>query len=180
MLTDYDVLSSSPELFDQQYYLNQFLESYLHESKQNIDIIDHFCSQGWRQGLSPSKLFNVNAYISSHPGLKESGAVNPLRHWLDSGAKFNDLGISQNDFLESTADQVIKKPLCPFIINKNPPRIAVVFHVFYADQLNKCIDALAKIPSPFDIYVSTSLKLRTIIKSALGDLENLGQRLAIT
>ena len=99
-----------------------------------------------------------------------------MRHWLDSGAKFSDLGISQNDFLESTADQVIKKPLCPFIINKNPPRISVVFHVFYADQLNKCIDALAKIPSPFDIYVSTTLKLRTIIKSALGDLENLGQQ----
>lgn len=166
-----------PKLFNHKYYLQQL--SALNQHWPNLkdsDLINHYCSAGWKAGLNPSKLFNTNAYLKAHPEFKKSGSINPLEHWLRSGSNFEDLGMSQNDFLESTADQVIRRRPGILETHNRCLRVAVVLHVFYADQLASCIDALAKIPSRFDIYVSTTYQLRNIVKANLTKLNNLRQQ----
>ena len=176
-LTDYEIISKLPELFDEHYYRSQLQTHGSNKPVKADDIIDHFCTQGWRQGLSPSKLFNTKAYLKAHPSIKKSDTANPIRHWLEQGGKFSDLGISQDEFLSSTADQLIIQSTNPTKPSKATCRVAVVLHAFYADQLDRCVDALMHIPTHFDLYISTTTKLRCAVDNTTSKLNNLKQKI---
>ena len=175
-LTDYEIIAKLPELFDEHYYRSQLQTHGSNKPVKADDIIDHFCTQGWRQGLSPSKLFNTKAYLKAHPSIKKSDTANPIRHWLEQGGKFSDLGISQDEFLSSTADQLIIQSTNPTKPSKATCRVAVVLHAFYADQLDRCVDALMQIPAHFDLYISTTTKLRCAVDNITSKLNNLKQK----
>ena len=176
MNADREFLSSFPELFDLNFYRGQ-LHPFDRKNVCNIDtVINHFCAAGWRQGVSPSQLFCVHSYKSLHPADCEKASFNPVRHWIESGARFCDLGFTQADFVQRVADQVIKKPvLTPELLNKSPS-VAVVLHAFHKDQLKLCVEALSSIPSFFDIYVSTTSELREDVITLLGALEYLSEK----
>ncbi len=64
------------DLFDSEWY----------SEKYSIDggalnAIEHYCSEGWRKGYSPSAAFSGERYMQAYPEVKD----NPLVHWLRYG-----------------------------------------------------------------------------------------------
>lgn len=47
----------------------------------DADPLDHFLTEGWREGSDPSRDFSVSAYLKAHGDVSESGA-NPFFHYL--------------------------------------------------------------------------------------------------
>ncbi len=68
-------------LFDTDYYLaeNPDLKAAL-----LMDPLDHFIRFGWKEGRSPSILFDTKSYLEVYPDVKSAG-MNPLIHYLRSG-----------------------------------------------------------------------------------------------
>ena len=175
MQSNCEFLVDHSELFDIDFYCSQ-----LHQAEQKnlcnvFDVVGHFCDIGWRQGVSPSELFCVHSYISHHQVDCEEASFNPLRHWIESGSRFCDLGFTQADFLKRVADHVIERPLSPPELLNDAPTVAVVLHAFHKDQCRLCITALSNLPHCFDLYVSTTAELRDDLSSLLGSLDNLGK-----
>jgi len=72
------VLSSG--LFDKKYYEEQRDEVFSTEMEAAKD----FCQSGWKNKLSPSKLFNTGFYLSCNSDIRES-LINPLLHFIWQG-----------------------------------------------------------------------------------------------
>jgi GT2 family glycosyltransferase len=66
--------------FSKKYYLDMHKDIAL----QSIDPAVHFCQYGWREGRSPSKLFDVKYFDRNFPRSRNS-QVNPVIDFLDSG-----------------------------------------------------------------------------------------------
>lgn len=67
-------------LFDKEYYENRSgvrLES--------VELaLQHYISQGWLLGLSPSEKFSTSGYLNAYPDVARSG-INPLEHYIRHG-----------------------------------------------------------------------------------------------
>lgn len=70
-------LLNESELFNEQYYLKN--NSDVKATK--LSAVEHFLSQGWKEGKNPSKLFNTSSYLLIHPELVEH-QINPLLHFI--------------------------------------------------------------------------------------------------
>ncbi|MBI2720079.1 MAG: glycoside hydrolase family 99-like domain-containing protein [Rhizobiales bacterium] len=70
-------------LFDARYYAaaNKDLAA-LSDDK----LLDHYYFNGWREGRSPSFVFDTKWYLDES-GLTSTGAVNPLVHYIEEGAR---------------------------------------------------------------------------------------------
>ena len=66
--------------FDESYYLsiNDDVE------KAGVDPLEHYCTNGWREGRNPSSFFSTNFYLASNPDVAEAG-INPFWHYIVSG-----------------------------------------------------------------------------------------------
>lgn len=66
--------------FDAVYYL----ASHPVMLNSGIDPLDHFLTQGWREGRDPSPLFNVRYYLATNGDIAGK-STNPFLHYLDAG-----------------------------------------------------------------------------------------------
>jgi len=64
-------------LFEAAYYLRQCPSA-------GGDLLDHYCSTGWRNGLDPSPLFSTAGYLAAYPDVAREG-INPLIHYVRNG-----------------------------------------------------------------------------------------------
>src|ERR1043165_1561136 len=67
--------------FDAEYYL----EAYSDVATAGVDPMDHYLTQGWREGRNPAATFDTTYYLESNPDVRDSG-VCPLIHYVNSGA----------------------------------------------------------------------------------------------
>ncbi len=68
--------------FDADYYL----EANPDVAASGAEPLEHFLSQGWREGRDPGERFSVNAYIDRYPDVGHAG-LNPLVHYLSFGLR---------------------------------------------------------------------------------------------
>lgn len=52
--------------------------------ENNIDLLDHYITKGWKLGIDPNPLFSVKSYLDENPDVKEKG-IEPFYHWLSTG-----------------------------------------------------------------------------------------------
>ncbi len=80
-LSNYQLIASS-KYFDCKWYR----ETYLSNVKGEIDSVRHYLDIGWREGNSPSSLFNGEDYFDANPDVRRA-KINPLLHYLKHGLK---------------------------------------------------------------------------------------------
>jgi len=78
---DYKTIKKSG-LFNEQYYL----ETYPDTRRLDIDILDHFIKNGWKERQNPSQSFDTNFYLETYNDVKNA-EVNPLVHFVRYGQK---------------------------------------------------------------------------------------------
>lgn len=67
-------------LFDEKYYLLNNPDVRI----ADIDPLNHFMTNGWKEGRNPSTQFNLSFYLMRNPDVRESG-TNPLLHYIRYG-----------------------------------------------------------------------------------------------
>lgn len=55
-------------------------------SRQMVNPIYHYCSEGWLQGANPSPDFDTQFYLQENPDIRDSG-MNPFVHYIVAGAE---------------------------------------------------------------------------------------------
>lgn len=76
---EYDAVADSG-FFDAAYY--RLHNPSLWFSKQNL--LEHYLTTGWLNGINPSKMFDGNKYLYMYPDVAKAG-VNPLIHFITHG-----------------------------------------------------------------------------------------------
>ena len=66
--------------FDASYYLAANPDV----AAAKVDPLDHFMSNGWREGRNPNLSFSVSHYLDFYPDVAEAG-INPFLHYLMAG-----------------------------------------------------------------------------------------------
>lgn len=66
--------------FDATYYLAANPDV----AAAKVDPLDHFMSNGWREGRNPNLSFSVSHYLDFYPDVAEAG-INPFLHYLMAG-----------------------------------------------------------------------------------------------
>jgi len=51
-----------------------------------VDPLQHYLSNGWKEGRNPNAYFNTNWYLNQNPDIRAAG-LNPLQHYEDNGWK---------------------------------------------------------------------------------------------
>lgn len=74
----FDPVEGLDTLFDPAHYASQI------EGSAPPDLLAHYISEGWRQGLDPHPLFQTSLYLANNPDVAASG-MNPLLHYLKHG-----------------------------------------------------------------------------------------------
>ena len=64
-------------LFDPFYYLKENMDV----RQADIDPLEHFIDQGWKERRNPSEFFDTKYYLDNNSDIAESG-INPLVHFL--------------------------------------------------------------------------------------------------
>lgn len=73
--------------FDEDYYLSKYPEIV----KVDIDPLEYYMTQGWREGHNPSSEFDTVAYLLAYSDVRQSG-INPFLHYLCYGKQENRFG----------------------------------------------------------------------------------------
>jgi chromosome segregation ATPase len=80
-LADRQLIEAS-RLFDASWYGPRYPRA----AEFNEDLLQHFMTQGWKEGCDPGPHFSCAAYLRSNPGI-EPPVGNPLLHYLKFGLK---------------------------------------------------------------------------------------------
>ena len=81
----YDLIEKS-ELFDEEYYLNNYPDV----EKYSEKLIEHYYYIGFKKGYNPSKNFYTDWYLLNYPEVRNNG-INPLIHYLLYGKYENKI-----------------------------------------------------------------------------------------
>ena len=157
-LKDTKYLCHYAYVFDEDFYKQQLPAAEATQLNSTGDLILHYCTKGWKQGLDPSELFETNSYLSKYPDVKEEGS-NPMRHFFQFGIHENRCSMDDIQYMRKMAD--IKKP--DTIDDERDQawrtiktkRFAVVLHIHYPELSQALADYLRNIPFDFDVYIST-------------------------
>jgi hypothetical protein len=68
--------------FDASYYTNRYTD--ILEETGSLDLLAHFCSNGWKELRSPSPGFSVVDYYAFYPDVQAAN-INPFMHYLAQG-----------------------------------------------------------------------------------------------
>ncbi|MDR2067261.1 MAG: glycosyltransferase family 2 protein [Endomicrobium sp.] len=68
--------------FDKEYYYFQRPDV----KEAGVDALEHYLTQGWKEGTIPSLYFDNNAYLEAYPEVK----MNPLLHYLLYGKQLGN------------------------------------------------------------------------------------------
>lgn len=63
-----------------------YVSNYIDVKDANIDPIEHYYYQGWREGRDPNYIFSSSYYLENNPDVAAAGK-NPLIHYLEFGEK---------------------------------------------------------------------------------------------
>tara|TARA_R110000868_G_scaffold208557_2_gene458090 strand:- start:26645 stop:32311 length:5667 start_codon:yes stop_codon:yes gene_type:complete len=80
-------------LFDEQFYLT----TYPDVTAAGIDALEHFLSNGWREGRDPGPRFSCRGYLHLNPDVAASN-INPLVHYVTNGASEGRATLSRSAF----------------------------------------------------------------------------------
>lgn len=96
--TKLDEQSELQRLFDETFYL----DSYPDVAKADVDPLDHYLTNGWREGRDPSATFSTNFYLGNNLGAAASG-TNPLLHYIREG-RFEGLATQPDETSGENSD----------------------------------------------------------------------------
>ena len=173
ILRDFRELAHYGYVFDVDFYKSQ-IESNETDSLESLgDVIHHYCTSGFYQGLDPSDLFDTNNYFSKYPDIKESG-LNPMVHFFKFGIHENRYSMDDIHFMRKMAD--IKKPEATAVNevkrDLETKKIGVFLHIFYPELAETIAGYLRNIPSKIDIFVSTKTASIKVLKEIFERVEN--------
>ena len=157
-LKDTKYLCHYAYVFDEDFYKQQLPAAEAKQLNSTGDLVLHYCTKGWKQGIDPSELFETNSYLSKYPDVKEEGS-NPMRHFFQFGIHENRCSMDDIQYMRKMAE--IKKP--DTIDDEREQawrtiqtkRFAVVLHIHYPELSQALADYLRNIPFDFDVYIST-------------------------
>lgn len=72
------------KLFNEEYYIKQLPQL----PNKSVDLLEHYITTGFKEGLNPSEFFDNDYYIETHKEVKENG-LNPLVHYVSEFIKNN-------------------------------------------------------------------------------------------
>jgi GT2 family glycosyltransferase len=84
-LQDVELLKDS-EYFDVVYYMQEDPEMKM----TGIDPVEHYLTDGWKEGRNPSVYFNTNFYLNKYSDVYQAN-MNPLLHFINFGESENRL-----------------------------------------------------------------------------------------
>jgi glycosyltransferase involved in cell wall biosynthesis len=76
-MAEQDVIS---EYFDREFYLHRYPDI----AKAQIDPLQHFCTNGWKEERDPTPWFSSSYYLDANSDIRAAG-VNPFWHFLAHG-----------------------------------------------------------------------------------------------
>ncbi len=74
------------KVFQRDYYLSQIKESNELVNYSDDELLLHYLSLGWKQGVNPHPLFSVHWYLEQYEDVRKS-QINPLIHYILHGWK---------------------------------------------------------------------------------------------
>ena len=74
---------ASSGLFDGEWYVAHYPEV-----RDQVDPLEHFCHEGWQQGLQPNPYFHTTWYTNTY-GAEFLPGENPLLHYIRRGEREN-------------------------------------------------------------------------------------------
>ena len=129
-----------------------YLEQYPDVSAAQVDPLEHYLSDGEREGRSPGPAFSATAYYLVNPDIRSAG-VGALWHYALHGKKegrqigpIGQAAPSKSDLPDTFA-----------LHGRRPSsscRLAVIVHVYYSELWPEISAALTNISEEFDLYVT--------------------------
>ncbi|MGF6933090.1 GT2 family glycosyltransferase/glycosyltransferase involved in cell wall biosynthesis [Paraburkholderia sp. UCT70] len=135
----YEVLLKS-DFFDPRYYLQMYVDV----AAANIDPVQHYLLDGWREGRNPSAKFDTNFYLSTNQDVAAS-AVNPLLHYIQYGMAEGRASLAINA-IKDVRDAIClfnKQDCIPTFDENNPIDIIIPIYNGY-DYLQPLFDSIVK------------------------------------
>ena len=132
-----------------------------------VDAFEHYVTHGWKEGRSPSPLFDTNVYLNSKSGMKHeilNRGVDPLFHYHQIG-RYMVPTIFYNTLDGYYKSYIQNSKLIDYESNaRSSTRSAAFVHCFYIDIAEKLIDACLE--KGVDVYVSfvEGTKFKNLIK----------------
>ncbi len=99
---DRDVLL---QVFDADYYRAIYPDI----AEAGIDPLDHFLTEGWREGRAPSRTFSVPDYLEFNPDVAALG-INPFLHYVIAGRSEGRLGVHDLGFRHRMLARLLTVP----------------------------------------------------------------------
>ena len=78
-VSEKDIYKIIKKSFDKDYYI----KTHKHLNT-DLEPLEHFIKEGWKNGLSPCSWFSIEAYLEANPDVARNG-VNPFFHYLKYG-----------------------------------------------------------------------------------------------
>jgi hypothetical protein len=75
-----DEINAVSPYFDKQYYLDQNQDVF----QARIDPVEHYCSNGWREGRNPHPGFSTRFYLETNADVEQAD-INPYWHYVVKG-----------------------------------------------------------------------------------------------
>ncbi len=97
-------LVEGASFFDKDWYTETY------HIPRDIDPLEYYLTEGWRENHNPCKTFNTKFYIDTYRDVKEIG-VNPLLHYLIYGQYENRLIFNEYNMMKLDAIYSIPKEL---------------------------------------------------------------------
>ncbi len=118
---DYETVRQSG-LFDFNYYL----ETYPDVALAGIDPIEHYLSDGWNEGRSPSIDFDTNFYLATYPDIGNT-EINPFVHYIRYGLEEGRIALTINSVqdVETINDLFNENILIPHFKTQKPIDIII-------------------------------------------------------
>lgn len=157
-------LIEKSELFDSEYYLKNNLDV----KEAGVNSAKHYYSNGWLEGRNPSARFNGQYYLSAYPDIKKT-SINPLIHYIKFGQNEGRL-IAPIAFDEDLCEKSAGIKTLQLLDEETVlPKIAVVCHLFYPEQLPDLFNYIKNIPGSPDFYVSVPPNKKLFVEEFLSE-----------
>jgi lipopolysaccharide biosynthesis protein/predicted HAD superfamily hydrolase len=144
--------------FDPDFYLEKNPDV----SESGVDPAEHYLRYGGFEARDPGPLFSTQEYLRRNPDVAAAGVNALLHHEMRSRSPDRDSrngGFALKNGRRHSgkiSDHVIEVPFSyPLAKFSQPPRVAVLLHVYYTDDLPEFQHALKNIAFPFALFLST-------------------------
>ena len=93
----HDPWAVDPKVLEDAFDIEFYLASYPDIEVAGVNPLDHFLTEGWREGRSPNREFSVPDYLEFNPDVAALG-INPFLHYLVAGKSEGRLGVHDLGF----------------------------------------------------------------------------------